>query len=76
VLDDLDVRVVGITQDPEDSSAMCFVFQRSLGDASEQDRQLGLTTYEISDELGLSAYGALDSYELTANSLLLTFDDE
>lgn len=73
---DLNVRVIGITEDPQDASARNFLFQRSLGDPTPEDQRLGLDTYATSNEQGLSVYGALDSYHLDQATLVLNFTAE
>ena len=76
VMPDLDVRVVGITEATDDPNARCFLFQRSLSEPSYDDLVQGMGTYAISNESGMSAYGALDSYWLTPELLGLNFTAE
>lgn len=75
-LTDQNTRIIGITEDPGDTCARSFLFQRSLGDPTPGDRRLGLDTYAISNEQGLSAYGALNSYHLDHAVLVLDFTEE
>lgn len=73
ILNDLDARVLGLTEDPNDPSARSILFQRSLSEPTDQDRRLGLSSYDVSNEQGLSAYAALESYELRPDTLVLNF---
>jgi hypothetical protein len=69
----LGVRIVGITENAADPSAKCFLFQISLGGRTDQDRQLGLDTYAVSNEWGASAYGCIDAYSVKDDELVLNF---
>jgi Immunity protein 10 len=72
-MDDLGTRVVGVTEDPQTDCARCFLFQRSLSNYTNEDRRLGMDTYAISNEHGVSAYAPLTSYEVTPRKLMLNF---
>lgn len=72
-LSDSNVRVIGITEDPKDASARCFLFMRSLDPTAENQRQ---GTYCISNEHGWTDYDPLDSYQLDDSALVLNFTAE
>jgi hypothetical protein len=72
-LPDSNVRIVGITEDPQDASARCFLFQRSIDSTTENQR---LGTYCISNEQGWTDYDPLDSYHLDQEALILNFTAE
>jgi hypothetical protein len=76
IMNDLDARVVGIAENPNDPSARSFLFQRSLSDPTDQDRRLGMDTYTVSTEQGMSACAPLETYELTSEKILLNFTEE
>lgn len=76
VMDDLGVRVVGMTEDPEDGSARCFLFQRALTGDTDEDRRLEIDTYAISNEHGVSSYAPLSSYEVRGGTLVLNFTEK
>lgn len=72
-LPDFNSRIVGITEDRADPSAKYFLFQRALGDFTDEDHRLGMDTYAISNEQGKSSYGSLASYKLSGTKLVLNF---
>jgi hypothetical protein len=76
MLSDIDTRIVGLTEDPNDPSAKSLLFQRSLSEPTAEDRQFGMDTYAISTEQGVSEYAPLWSYELTDATLTLNFTEE
>ena len=76
VLHDIETRIIGLTEDPKSPSARSLLFQRSLSEPTEEDRQFGMDDYAISTEQGLSEYAPLESYELTEQTLTLNFTEE
>jgi hypothetical protein len=76
VMEDIDTRILGVTEDPGDPTAKCFLFQRSLSEPTDDDRRLGMDTYAISTEQGLSDYAPLASYELSDRELVMDFTEE
>lgn len=52
-----------------------IVFQTRLGPPSQQDIELGMTGYSLSDERGATVYDGLVRCELRADSLELELSD-
>jgi Immunity protein 10 len=75
-LSDIATRVLGITEDPIDPSAKSFLFERSTEKPTPDERQLGMDDYAISTHQGVSEYAPLASYELTRETLILSFTEE
>jgi hypothetical protein len=71
-LDDLDVTVLGVTDD-SDGDGHSVIFQRS-STFTDQDRELGQDTFAVTTETGAIAYGGLESYDVGDDALVLEFE--
>src|SRR5437660_7354445 len=71
-LPDLNVRIVGISEDPAGLTGRSLLFQRALR-FNQQDHELGMDTYAISNEDQATAYGSISGYQLRPPWLELHF---
>jgi hypothetical protein len=71
-LNDLNVRIVGLSEDVAGTTGKCLLFQRAL-ESTDQDRALALDTFAVSNEGGATEYGCVRRYSLGPHSLSLQF---
>jgi hypothetical protein len=71
-LNDLNVRIVGLSEDVAGATGKCLLFQRAL-ESTDQDRALAMDTFAVSNEVGATEYGCVRGYSLGPNSLRLQF---
>lgn len=71
-LPDLNTFAVVLAEEP-DGSGLRLEIQKSLS-PDEQDRQLGLDTYCLCTEDGVTHYGGVTSWSLTQGSLRILLD--
>ena len=74
VIDDNGVRIVGITEDPDNDEARSLMFMDGPS-YTNQDRRLGQDTYCVCDEQQRIAYGAVESYHVTNTALVLNLTE-
>jgi Immunity protein 10 len=68
-LDDGDVDVLCINEDPE-GAGRHLIFERA-GSFSDQDCELGMDTYAVTNEHSATVYGVVSAYSLGDEALIL-----
>lgn len=66
--------VVALAEEP-DGRGRRLEIQRGRS-FDEQDRQLGMDTYSLSNERGATVYGGVASWELTAGTLVIILEEK
>jgi hypothetical protein len=68
--EDLNAEAVAISESIEEGDYMVLTFQRGLS-YDDQDRNLGMDTYCVSDERGATSYGCVVSWVIADHVLHL-----
>jgi hypothetical protein len=73
-LDDVDVDVVGLSEDV-DGGGRQLIFERARS-FSDQDRELGMDTFAVTNETAATVYGAVTRYDVDDSVLTLDLTQE
>lgn len=68
---ELGVKIVGLAEQSTGDPGECLLFQRALT-FTQQDRELGMDTYAVSNRWGATSYGTVERYRVTEHVLELS----